>query len=387
MIVQHTTCLNHGGTENNAVLLLKSLNAMGIPTALVVDRPPYEELGDLQHLGLDVRTLNTSKHTSGLEFRAKFRSTLASLRATLVHSHIWERHLESYSEAQNLGIKVVTTIHTTVQGTMRHRLGLTRDPARFGTFRRAFRLTDPITINISDLSEAGFRRILPTVSLTRCVHCGVAIPDSISSPEDCGNSPLVLWVGSMIPRKRPLLALRAWRRVLQAFPEAKLTMIGDGPQRTKVELAASSLPGVKFPGIVKPWQEIAGKSQIYFHTGVHEGLPMTVLEAMASGLPIVSTSSGATREAVTNGVNGLLVREDDPRAAARALIELISKPGLRKRLGTESRKMCVARFSAEHHVSNVLRVYRELAGLEVNMRGTPHRCPAPRLEGVAGVST
>jgi glycosyltransferase involved in cell wall biosynthesis len=91
-------------------------------------------------------------------------------------------------------------------------------------------------------------------------------------------------------------------------------------------------------------------------------LPVSLMEAAASGLPIVTTDAPGCREIVREGVNGLLVPVRDAAALARALGRLVRDEEERRRMGTAGRALVLERFSVEHVIEQTLTVYRELLG-------------------------
>jgi glycosyltransferase involved in cell wall biosynthesis len=91
-----------------------------------------------------------------------------------------------------------------------------------------------------------------------------------------------------------------------------------------------------------------------------EGLPLAVLEAMASGLPTVATRVGGTAEAVLHGEQGFVVEPRDPTALAAALRHLLANGDVRKRLGESSRRRAVDELSTEQFGANVFDVYRSI---------------------------
>lgn len=91
-----------------------------------------------------------------------------------------------------------------------------------------------------------------------------------------------------------------------------------------------------------------------------EGHPWVLVEAMAAGLPIISTDQGAIRESVLNGVNGFIVESHRPEQIAEKLKLLIEDPELRKRMGAESRRLYEERFTEEKMVENLSRVFHQV---------------------------
>jgi glycosyltransferase involved in cell wall biosynthesis len=111
-------------------------------------------------------------------------------------------------------------------------------------------------------------------------------------------------------------------------------------------------------------QEVARRlqgSHVYLLPSLDEGLPTVVLEAMASGVPVVATDCGGVSEAVTDGVEGLLVPPRDAEALAAALTRLWRDPELRRRMGEAGRRTATSNFTLERQLAEFHTLYREVA--------------------------
>jgi glycosyltransferase involved in cell wall biosynthesis len=132
-----------------------------------------------------------------------------------------------------------------------------------------------------------------------------------------------------------------------SLPEARLVMVGDGSQRSALEEQARrpSLAGrVIFLGRRADVAQLLPLFDAFALTSSSEGLPLTILEAMAAGLPVVSTSVGAISEAVVEGQTGHLVPVGDSDRLASALLKVLRDPGLRRTMGQEAQKRARAMF-------------------------------------------
>jgi glycosyltransferase involved in cell wall biosynthesis len=130
--------------------------------------------------------------------------------------------------------------------------------------------------------------------------------------------------------------LRAFRRIQQAHPDATLTLVGSGSQEGALrgQAAALGVANVTFAGRVPPadmWRHYAD-ADIYLQSPDIDNMPLSVLEAFASGLPVVSTCAGGVPAMLTDGVHGLLVPLDDDAAMARGALRLLNDPELARRV-------------------------------------------------------
>lgn len=159
--------------------------------------------------------------------------------------------------------------------------------------------------------------------------------------------------------------LRAFAAVQQQIPAASLVVAGYGSERKKLEELAQSLQleNVRFTGRVTPAEMaiLLDEADILLNSPDIDNMPLSLIEAQAAGLPIVSTSTGGIPYIVKDGETGLLVPPGDDQAMARAALRLLWEPGLAARLTSAARESCLAQFSWTAVEGAWLRVYRELA--------------------------
>ena len=173
----------------------------------------------------------------------------------------------------------------------------------------------------------------------------------------------VACVGRLIFNKGPQYLVEAAPEVLQAHPEAEFVFVGDGPLRPRLEERARQLGvghRVTFLGTRPDVPAILQTCDMLTRPSLLEGMPLTVLEAMACGLPVVATPISGTAELVRHGENGLLVRPADPASLARAILCLMEDEPLREAQGREARRLVEGGYSWDAVADKTLAVYREL---------------------------
>jgi glycosyltransferase involved in cell wall biosynthesis len=150
---------------------------------------------------------------------------------------------------------------------------------------------------------------------------------------------------------------------LPALPEATALLVGGGPDRVRLERLAAEL-GVADRLAITGWTDEARRHlplfTVFCLPSRNESFPLTVVEAMLAGLPVVATDVGSVSEAVLEGETGLLVPRDDPHALANALRRLIDDPPLRASMGLRGRELALERFTAEQMVAGFERLYEEI---------------------------
>lgn len=176
------------------------------------------------------------------------------------------------------------------------------------------------------------------------------------------DTPLVGIVARLVPIKAHEVFLAAAARIAERVPACRFVVVGDGERRAELEdLAARSglAERVRFLGWRADLARIHADLDVAVLTSRNEGSPVALIEAMAAGLPVVSTSVGGVPDLVSEGVHGHLVAMDDAAALADATIGLLADPARRRALGSAGRTRVLARHGADRLVNDVDRVYRE----------------------------
>jgi colanic acid/amylovoran biosynthesis glycosyltransferase len=177
--------------------------------------------------------------------------------------------------------------------------------------------------------------------------------------------------GRLIEKKGLPVTLRAFSTFLKQHPNATLTIAGEGPLLRELQELAGELKladRISFTGFVSQEQlrEIYYRSQIFLHPsqtghdGNQEGIPNSMLEAMATGLPVLATEHGGIPEAIENGVNGVLVSEGDHVALARMLLNSAEDPGLLLRIGSMGAATVRKRFDLLQQARQLDQTYLRL---------------------------
>jgi sugar transferase (PEP-CTERM/EpsH1 system associated) len=179
----------------------------------------------------------------------------------------------------------------------------------------------------------------------------------------CEDDFVIAQVARLDAIKDHATAIRTIQRVADRLDRARLILVGDGPQHDAI-VAEIDRRGmgeqVRMLGLRHDIAQLLAAADVFLLTSVSEGIPVTVLEAMAVGLPVVSTDVGGMAEIVRPGKTGFLVPAGDDAWLADAILDLAGDPALRARLGQAGRNRVETVFSQEQMHAAYARLYEEM---------------------------
>jgi glycosyltransferase involved in cell wall biosynthesis len=211
------------------------------------------------------------------------------------------------------------------------------------------------------------RNGIPLAPFDQCID-----PSLRDALREGTTRPIVFTPARLHTQKGHRYLLAAARQV----PDALFLLAGDGPERDDLQRMAAELgvaDRVRFLGHRPDVTKLLLHCDLFVLPSLFEGLPLSVLEAMAAGKPVIATDVGGTDEVVTHGVSGLLVRPADPDALANAINAVLGDPAKAARLGAAGQARVRQLFRAETMVQGVQEVYREV------LRQPPAPAPASKL--------
>jgi glycosyltransferase involved in cell wall biosynthesis len=173
----------------------------------------------------------------------------------------------------------------------------------------------------------------------------------------------VIQVARLDYLKDHVTAIRTVGRVVRQIPDVRLLLVGEGPERPAIEAQVEQVgltEQVRFLGLRKDVERLLQAADLFLLTSISEGIPLTVIEAMAAGLPVVSTRVGGVPEVVEDGMTGLLAPSRDDEALALAILKLAADPTLRTRLGYVGRERACSSFSESQMADRYRALYEEM---------------------------
>lgn len=199
------------------------------------------------------------------------------------------------------------------------------------------------------------------------IHNPVIIPDRLESEQGARQPATLLFLGRLGQRKGVYDLLQAAARIAPRYPALRVLLGGDGDiEEVRAQALALNIGAqVQLLGWVSGGDKsrLLDQASIYVLPSYNEGLPMSVLEAMAHGLPVVSTPVGGIPEAVSDGGEGFLVAPGDVVTLADRLDRLLADQALREHMGRAAQKRAETVFGAGKIVEHWVKLYSELGAM------------------------
>ncbi|MEP7071272.1 MAG: glycosyltransferase family 4 protein [Verrucomicrobiota bacterium] len=239
-------------------------------------------------------------------------------------------------------------------------------PEKFEIGLRQIMGSAKLVITVSDFAAAHLRRLFPSARIAR-VYNGIEV--EAFPPARAAQPSLLLGVGRLIPKKGWDVLIGACALLRKTEPAFRCEIIGDGPLRDKLQRQIEDLQLRDVVELAGPQSQRTIRDRLRAASmfvlparidadGGMDNLPTVIMEAMAAGLPVVSTSVGGIPEMVIDRQNGILIPPDDPPAAAAAMIRLLHDPELGQCMGEEGRARAREHFAIEKCVASLRALLR-----------------------------
>ena len=176
----------------------------------------------------------------------------------------------------------------------------------------------------------------------------------------------IINIGSFVKKKNQAFAIKVLKNIIDKGINAKLTFLGDGELRNEVENLAIKLGvinNIKFFGNVQNPEDYLKESNLYLHTATYEPFGLVILEAMASGLPVISLDGKGNRDIIINGKNGVIINEENIDLFTQNIISIFEDKNFKKKLINEGYKTAT-KYDIKHYVDKLFSIYKEAISLE-----------------------
>lgn len=180
---------------------------------------------------------------------------------------------------------------------------------------------------------------------------------------------IILFVGNLIRRKGVDLLIESLKLLRQTVPDFLAIIVGQGEELENLKALVGDYnlkDHVKFYGRVRKEElsELSAVADVFVLPSTSEGHSVAILEAMASGLPIIASDIEGNKESVEDGINGLLFENKNSENLAQKLTAVLTDPNLRNRLSQNSSDTYLNKFSTKSQIENYLKIYNSLVSLE-----------------------
>ncbi|WP_435749037.1 glycosyltransferase family 4 protein [Microbacterium sp. PMB16] len=266
----------------------------------------------------------------------------------LVHSHLMHAGFVGHAVAAAVGRPHVYTQH----------MYTPIDP-----LLRTLRVTRSEThvIAVARFAHAAIAEYLPDPDRVHLVPNGVDAPEPTDFRLDTtGPGPHLLYVGRLSPEKGADTALLAFAEVHRALPDAVLHIVGTGPDHTLLERITRTLgleSQVRFYGSVSGALHPRAGADLLLAPSRGDAASLVLMEAMASGIPLIATRVGGTAELIRDGVDGVLVDADSPEQLATAALSALAARGDADRRADSAHERHATLFTAERMAAETREVY------------------------------
>lgn len=355
-----------GGGESHLLTLLSKLNRDNFEP-VVIALSDGEMINRLSAMGIKNYVVNSRLPFNFLVWK-KMRKILEENAVDIIHTHGARALSNIIYPATALKIPVVHTVHGwsfhDYLPAWKRKLRIRGEKFLTGKTKMNIVVSESNQkIGIQQLGDFSCRVVNNGVDLTIYNRSdkGLAIRKEFNIPE---KALLVSFVARFIHDKNPLPLIRAFKKVQQNRPEMYMLMVGDGPARTEAIQLAHELAindHVFFPGFRSDVPSILAASDIFCLPSIKEGLPVSLIEAMAMGNAAVATAVQGCTDVVTDGADGLLVQMDELEPGlSKALERLAAEPQLLRQLAVQGRKTVEERFDATVMTHRIENIYLEL---------------------------
>lgn len=304
------------------------------------------------------------------------RDLAARTKADVVHAHGYKADVYTYIALRGTATPVVSTCHNWLKD----------NPlvSFYGTVDRFVLRNYDAVIAVSCEVKARLLKAGVDVEKIRFIQNGIDLrpfaraTPSLPAASDRGNTLTVGWIGRLSREKGPDIFLRAAARVLVVCPDTRFLIVGEGPDLDKAETLIDQLAirkNVLLAGRREDMPSVYASLDLMVSSSRQEGLPMAILEGMASGLALVATAVGEVPTVVLDGQTGVVVPSEDVESLAAGIIKLLQDSTLRKRFGSAAIKLIEKQFSAQRMAAEYLHIYRDVVESKISVRKSGLKAP------------
>jgi glycosyltransferase involved in cell wall biosynthesis len=288
----------------------------------------------------------------------RIRELAVQANADVIHAHGYKADLYVYFALRGSSLPLVSTCHTWYNHDPKDRFFGVVDRFVLRSYGNIVAVSEGVR---EELLGAGVRAdkismIQNGIDLRTFDRASAVVKSELG----WSDYPLIGLVGRLSKEKGADIFLTAASRVLNQLPDAKFVVVGDGPDRAKLDALIDELgirDSVRMLGRRDDMPAVYASLDLMVSSSRREGLPIAILEGMASRLPLIATPVGAVPTVVLDGRTGVLVPAEAPELLATVIIGLLRDDSERERLGSAARQLVEDQFSAQRMTADYLGVY------------------------------
>lgn len=322
-------------------------------------RPNLALVDEARRRGLPVETFDCRGRFDRVTVRA-LRSFVTGQGIELVHSHGYKSDFYAHMAAKATGAAFVATCHLWTRSTRAVRFYEFIDSLVLRRAGRVVGVSDAISAALLDsgIPKAKLTTIYNGTDLQRFHYVGAPLREELGT----GNRLLIGTVARLEKQKGIEYLVRAAQRVISEFPNSLFVVVGDGSLRSSLRDLIKDLgldAKVRLLGERTDMPAVYSSLDLFVLPSIDEGMPMTILEALAARRPVIATRVGAVEKLIVHEQTGLLLEPRDVSALYDAIVRCLRDPAFARRLAANGERHVHASFSAEAMAQSYFKVYRQ----------------------------
>lgn len=329
-----------------------------------------EFIEESKRLGIDTRIITTKKMCRFMLselFRNLFDlcRLIRKEKIKLLHTHGYKADIIGLAASKILNIPIVSTAHGWTSCSKNVKLYEFLDRLALRFFDRVIAVSDSVKDRLlkSHISPQKIEKIYNAIELKTSSEVLLSTKSFKDSFNLSNGNKLIGAIGRLSIEKGLSYFLEAGKEVISRYPQIRLLIVGEGPERQNLEIMAERFAikdKVIFCGFQKDISTIYSILDVVVLSSVTEGLPLTLLEALAHEKPVVATRVGGVPELIKDGETGILVNPKDSQGLANGILKILDNPEEAKKLAMRGRKLVEEKFNSKSMSERIEKLYYEV---------------------------
>jgi glycosyltransferase involved in cell wall biosynthesis len=347
------------GAEVMGLRLLTGLAGMkGVePSAILLNEGKLAR--EIRTLGVPIDVVDEAR-LNFFQIHKRFHEILMKFKPDIVHTHRLKENILGYlsSRKAGQGIPLVCTQHGLLEPQLHLKWKLLSRANRY-ILSRHFKNIVAVSEDIRIVLSEGYG--FPSEKLV-VIHNGTETLEEIQP--DGGNHPFTIGsAGRFFPVKDYTFLVEVAAEINQVAKDVCFELAGEGPEFENISerIKRRGLQDVfRLKGFMENMSEFYKGLDLYINTSLHEGFPMSVLEAMSHGLPVVAPKEGGIKEVVRDGLQGFLIEGRDPKRYAEKCLAIYQDRNMRQKMGVASKEKVEREYSIKSMAEKYYNLYKKI---------------------------